>query len=72
MDKEAPETEEEVQGPVRVTVETSDGLTMVYVRVREGKVHRTVEVNDEINIDLDDKNKLLGVETITFGGGVGN
>lgn len=45
-----------------------DGFTGTYLRIRDGKVHRTVEMalegNTQIHADLDRNGQLLGVEII--------
>jgi len=35
-----------------------------YARLREGTVARTVSVSEGINIDLDDRDRILGIETL--------
>lgn len=36
-----------------------------YASLREGTVTRTVQVTDSILVDLDDRDRILGVETLS-------
>jgi uncharacterized protein YuzE len=37
----------------------------VYIRVRDGKVHRTLEPEPEVFVDVDKDNHLLGIEILS-------
>ena len=49
---------------MQISLDTSEGL--IYIQVKEGKVHKTVELDpeNEIYVDLDKKNKVVGFEFI--------
>jgi len=36
----------------------------MYISVKKGKVYRTLEVSDAINVDVDKKGRALGVEIL--------
>jgi uncharacterized protein YuzE len=40
---------------------------VAYARIREGVVARTVEVSDTVNVDVDDRDLILGVELLDGG-----
>jgi uncharacterized protein YuzE len=37
-------------------------LGLAYFKFSEAKVHRTVELNEDLNVDLDDEGMPIGVE----------
>jgi uncharacterized protein YuzE len=49
---------------MQITLDNSEGL--LYIQVREGKINKTVELDaeNEIFVDLDKYNKVLGFEFI--------
>lgn len=51
---------------VTVTIDSDDKQVLaLYVYVREGDIHKTVEVVEgECNVDEDDQGRLLGVELL--------
>jgi uncharacterized protein YuzE len=36
----------------------------LYIRLQERKVNRTLEINEDLNLDLDEKGNLIGVEIL--------
>jgi uncharacterized protein YuzE len=40
---------------------TADAM---YIRVKNGKIHKTLEVSDAINVDVDTRGRALGVEIL--------
>ncbi|HEY4522641.1 MAG TPA: DUF2283 domain-containing protein [Candidatus Paceibacterota bacterium] len=36
----------------------------MYIRVKRGKVYKTLEVSDAVNVDVDKKGRTLGVEIL--------
>lgn len=36
----------------------------MYIRVKKGRVHKTLEISDTCIVDVDKKNTLLGVELL--------
>ena len=36
----------------------------MYISVKKGKVHKTLEVSDAINVDVDKQGRALGVEIL--------
>ncbi|KKW47563.1 hypothetical protein A3C21_02280 [Candidatus Kaiserbacteria bacterium RIFCSPHIGHO2_02_FULL_59_21] len=36
----------------------------MYIRVKKGRVHKTLEVSDGVNVDADRKGKALGIELL--------
>lgn len=36
----------------------------LYIRLQEKKVGRTIEVNEDLNLDLDEKGNLVGIEIL--------
>ncbi len=49
---------------MQFTIDTSEGL--IYIQMKEGKIHKTVELDptNEIYVDLDRNNKVIGFEII--------
>ncbi len=45
-------------------IEYDSEVDALYIRIQEKKVSRTKELEDGINIDLDEKDKLIGLEII--------
>jgi len=48
--------------PYRIDLDT-DADTM-YITLRNGEVKKTCEFSDELNIDLDSKNNIVGIEIL--------
>lgn len=38
----------------------------LYIRVRDDKVHDTIEVSKNIIVDLNDKGEIIGIEILNF------
>lgn len=36
----------------------------MYIRVKKGRVHKTLEVSDGVNVDVDKKGYALGIELL--------
>jgi uncharacterized protein YuzE len=36
----------------------------MYIRVKKGKVHKTLEVSDGVNVDVDKEGHALGIELL--------
>jgi len=36
----------------------------MYIRVKKGKVHKTLEVSDAVNVDVDRNGRALGIELL--------
>lgn len=36
----------------------------LYIRLQERKVNRTLEINEDLNLDLDEKGNLIGIEIL--------
>lgn len=51
---------------MHITLEIDEEAKALYIRVREGDIIRTIEYPEqqEIFLDLDDKNQLLGIEVL--------
>ena len=49
---------------MQITLDTSEGL--LYIKVKDGRVHKTVELDpdNEVLVDLDKKNRVIGFEFI--------
>ncbi|MBU0630139.1 MAG: DUF2283 domain-containing protein [Candidatus Margulisbacteria bacterium] len=47
-----------------ISIDTSEGL--IYIKIKTGKIFKTVELDsvNEIFVDLDKKNKVIGFEII--------
>jgi uncharacterized protein YuzE len=45
-------------------IEYDKEVDALYIRLQEKYVNRTVEIEDGINIDLDKKGKLIGIEIL--------
>ncbi|WP_084218986.1 DUF2283 domain-containing protein [Syntrophorhabdus aromaticivorans] len=45
-------------------VEYDREVDALYVRLQEKYVHKTLEIEDGLNIDLDENGKLIGVEIL--------
>ena len=45
-------------------IEYDKEVDALYVRLQEKHVHRTVEIEEGINIDLGEDNKLIGLEVL--------
>ncbi|TDW91123.1 DUF2283 domain-containing protein [Kribbella sp. VKM Ac-2566] len=50
-----------------ITIEVDTVLDTAYIRLAESPVARTVEHNEEINIDLDSFNVAIGIELLAEG-----
>lgn len=50
-----------------ISIEVDTLLHAAYIRLSEKDVARTVQVNDEIMIDLDDMNVAVGIEVLDEG-----
>ena len=48
-------------------IEYDSEAQAVYIKVKAGKVVKTIEYKDNLLIDLDDKGVLLGVEILKMG-----
>ncbi len=45
-------------------IEYDNEVDALYIRIQEKKVYRTKELEEGINIDLDEKNRIIGLEII--------
>lgn len=45
-------------------IEYDREVDALYVRLQEKYVHKTLEIEDGLNIDLDENGKLIGVEIL--------
>ncbi len=45
-------------------IEYDSEVDALYIRIQEKKVSRTKELEEGINIDLDEENKIIGLEII--------
>lgn len=50
----------------QVTITLSDDLTMAYVQFAKGKVKRTLDLTDDLNLDLDANDKVIGLEYLSL------
>lgn len=50
-----------------VKVEVDQDADAAYIRLSECPVHRTVEVNDMVFVDLDEFNVAIGIEVLGLG-----
>jgi len=37
-----------------------------YLNINKGKVKKTIEMNDDVNVDVGEKDKVIGVEILNF------
>jgi len=50
----------------QIEVRIDDELDVAYIRLSKAKVHRTVEMTDEVNVDLDEFRVVVGVEVLSL------
>jgi uncharacterized protein YuzE len=47
-------------------IEYDSDQQVVYIKIREGKIAKTIEYKDELFLDLDKRGELLGVEMLNM------
>jgi uncharacterized protein YuzE len=47
-----------------VKIEYDKEIDALYIRLQEKDVDRTIEVEEGVNIDLDEKGRLIGIEVL--------
>lgn len=51
---------------MRTTYDKEADAAYIYIKenIKKGEVARTIALNDDINLDFDKKNKLIGIEVL--------
>jgi uncharacterized protein YuzE len=50
---------------IAMKIEYDKQVDALYIRIQEKDVARTQEVSDDVNLDFDDKGRLIGLEVLS-------